>query len=368
MSAGSSGDTHLVCIKPFDWYEIGPNKDVYLCCPGWMPKSVGNALSLKPTAIWNSIEAADVRRSVVDGSFKYCSAEHCPHLLNQTFPVMRVTTQEKQMLERRVSIMSTPDNEPKHLNFSYDRSCNLACGSCRNELIMASRAERETFANLPYVTLSEFNSKKKELYITGSGDPFASRHFWEFLTSESLSNDERISLRLHTNGQLCTPDRWRRIAHLEHRISTLEISIDAASAVTYALNRSPGDWSLLNDNMAFLAKLRSQGRIHRLQLDFVVQNNNFSEMIDFIKLAKRWRADLIYFSALNNWGTYSTQDYLDRAVHRPNHRNHYRLVEVLKHPAMEDPLIYCGFTSLALSSTVSVRDDFESQLIATLEL
>jgi hypothetical protein len=365
MHSEDDDTKYLICSKPFNWYEVAWNKEAYLCCQGWLNKSAGNAMVQHAKEIWNSADAKKIRTSVIDGSFRYCNAEHCPHLINKTFPVQYVDKQAYNTLKNRIENIGTEENRPGWLNFSYDQSCNLSCPSCRKEIVIASKNEREQYADLAHETLAAFGENIKELYITGSGDPFASRHFWELLTSNELLKYPQLSMRIHTNGQLCTPKRWDMIRHIEEKISTLEISIDAASAETYALNRTPGHWNVLCENMDFVSALRKANRIKRLQLDFVVQDNNFHEMKKFVEYAKAWNADTVYFSALNNWGTFSAQEYLRRAVHRPNHKNHTNLVEVLKDPAIWNPIVYCGFVVMALAPAENTREVSRNQIEAT---
>ncbi|MES2823531.1 MAG: hypothetical protein V4732_08015 [Pseudomonadota bacterium] len=364
MELGAKNDMKLVCVKPFWWYELAWNKQAYLCCPGWLPKSIGNSIDADPLMLWNSAEAIKIRQSVIDGSFEYCSPEFCPHLSNKTYPVKYVENDEYVMLQKQATEPRINLPTPEWLNFSYDQSCNLACPSCRNEISMASKEDRVVYDDLSEVTLKSF-SDARHLYITGSGDPFASRHFWRLLVSDELLKYPDLSLRLHTNGQLCTPARWDRIRHIEHKISTLEISIDAASSQTYSLNRSPGSWEVLCENMDFIASLRNENRISELQLDFVVQNNNWHEMKEFVEVARKWKADTVYFSALSNWGTFSKREYLERAIHKPSHRNFKKLSNLLRDPIFEDPLVYCGFSEEVRKSS-SQLDPHE--LIETLNI
>ena len=81
------------------WAEIGhtgePSKspnvngDVYPCCPGWLKDDTnpagydfGNIYKDKWKDIWNGEKAQEFRKSILDGSFKYCNENLCPHLQN----------------------------------------------------------------------------------------------------------------------------------------------------------------------------------------------------------------------------------------------------------------------------------------------
>ena len=91
------------CAHGFDWAEVGHtgepydsrviNGDVYPCCPGWLKDNNGKSsqtgfkygnIYKNPNweDIWNGDEAQKFRKSILDGSFKYCREDVCPHLQN----------------------------------------------------------------------------------------------------------------------------------------------------------------------------------------------------------------------------------------------------------------------------------------------
>jgi len=114
-----------------------PKGDVYLCCPSWLDKVVGNIQLQTVEEVWNGRPAQELRRSILDGSFRYCDGGRCPFLQTLSGPVTRVDAVtdpdlreaiDKQMLELPYG--------PKEVNCSYDRSCNLSCPSCRKEHVI----------------------------------------------------------------------------------------------------------------------------------------------------------------------------------------------------------------------------------------
>lgn len=125
-------------------------------------------------------------------------------------------------------------------------------------------------------------------------------------------------------------------------ITGAEISIDAASPRSYALNRSPGRFDVLLRNFNFISGLRADKVLQWLRISMVVQENNFREMPDFIALGKRLQVDLIYFSQLVNWGTYTESEYLERAVHLPGHPRQAEFLNMLSVPILHDPIVDLG--------------------------
>ncbi len=172
------------------------------------------------------------------------------------------------------------------------------------------------------------------LYVTGSGDPFASPLFRKLLQTLDPNSYPNLRLRLHTNGLLLTPDLWRSMAKIHSLIDELEVSIDAATDATYRRLRRGGELALLRQRLAFLQSVRREGHIRRLVFSFVVQQENFAEMPEFVALGDRYGADRFYFSGLINWGTFSAKEYSDLAVHRPSHPRHSEFLSVLSHPSL----------------------------------
>jgi iron-sulfur cluster protein len=82
----------LFCSKPVAWFEISRSTEegqAFLCCPAWLEKPVGNLLRQSVSEVWNSPAAADVRRSILDGSFEYCNTARCPYLQTRSGPGSR---------------------------------------------------------------------------------------------------------------------------------------------------------------------------------------------------------------------------------------------------------------------------------------
>jgi MoaA/NifB/PqqE/SkfB family radical SAM enzyme len=89
-------------------------------------------------------------------------------------------------------------------------------------------------------------------------------------------------------------------------IKQFSISVDAGTEEIYRKVRCGGSWSVLLDNFEFLAGLKGQ---HGVNLNYAVQNNNFRDIGNFIKLCKKFN-----FSAslhqLDDWGTWNNRQVL----------------------------------------------------------
>jgi hypothetical protein len=131
------------------------------------------------------------------------------------------------------------------------------------------------------------------LYITGSGDPFGSPFFRKWLQTLRRSDAPRLEvIHLHTNAVLWTERMWEAMsAEIRASIKHADISIDAATPGTYAINRRGGKFETLLENLRFIATLRAFGPLEWLGINMVVQANNFAEMPDSVRLGRRFGVD-----------------------------------------------------------------------------
>jgi len=338
--------SYLFCSKPFDWLDVSlfPQRgSTYLCCPRWLPVSTGNLTKDSMQEVWNGDAAQSLRRSIHDGSFRHCTSA-CPFLESVSGPVQRRDDVTDPRLRQLIEKQSTEVQDgPTVVNAAFDRSCNLSCPTCRAEKRIETDSADAILALQDAVADRALQSARI-LYITGSGDAFGSPYFNRWIRNldvARLSNLEII--HLHTNALLWTPKMWRQIPDpVRERIRSCEISVDAASSQTYAVNRRGGSFATLLANADHIKALREQGALDYVKIHMVVQANNFAEMPAFVELGNRFAADRIYFSRVANWGTFSGEQFRSIAVHRRDHPEHARLLQVLADPRLEDARVDLG--------------------------
>ncbi|MEZ4586207.1 MAG: SPASM domain-containing protein [Gemmatimonadales bacterium] len=337
----------LFCSKPFTWFEISRGRvegEVFLCCPSWLDTPIGNLGTQSVDEVWNGSTAQEIRRSILDGGFEYCSATRCPYLQTVSGPVQpldAVTDPEmRAVIEGRLTVLP---NGPRQVNCSYDRSCNLSCPTCRTEIIVESRDKSRVF-DIERKLRAGGLADTRLLYITGSGDPFGSPFFRRWLQTMKLEEAPQLeTIHLHTNGLLWSPKMWHTIPEeVRALVHFADISIDAATPATYRTNRRGGSFEVLLENLSFVSGLRRDGPLRWLGINMVVQDNNVDEMAAFVELGRRFGVDTVYFHQLVNWGTFTDTDFKARAVHLPDHPRHGRLLELLRDPIVADPIVYLG--------------------------
>lgn len=308
------------CPKPFEWFELHPGGEVFLCCPAWLKTPAGNLLEDSAAAIWNSPLAVEVRKTILNGSYHRCNRQRCPYLSGgRSFP--DTLAAELQAAHRDGT--STLAYGPRTLNLCFDQSCNIACPSCRSEVQSSTGDARERATKLASKVLAELAPSTRELRLSGFGDPFASPVYRRLLQAVAPETFPLLKhLHLHSNGLLWDTSTWQSMSNLHPYLGSAEISIDAADAETYRLNRG-ADFERLLANLDFICNLST-----KLTLSCVVQANNFRQIPTFVELARSYNA-AAYFSPLLNWGTFSRQEFNRRAVHRPEHPEHPIFLSIL---------------------------------------
>jgi hypothetical protein len=340
-SSTGSGRRRRFCAQPFRHLEIAESGDAYLCCRGWLPVSVGNVWHQDVSSIWNGEKARAIRQSVLDDSFRHCEA--CPFLETVSGCVRYVDELEDPNERSILESGGTVGEGPVVANLAYDRTCNLSCPSCRTELVVARGRHLEMLKRMQRRLLDDKLLDRIEwLYLTGSGDPFASHLYRDLLRSIDPGRYPHLRVRLHTNGLLFTPETWSDLGAVRSKVHDVEVSVDAAYGSTYAINRRGGDFQTLLKNLDFIATLRRDGPIANLQLSFVVQANNWREMPAFVELGEQFSADRIFFSALRNWNTFFDHEFKLRAVHLPDHPEHSRFRASLTDERLSRPQVTLG--------------------------
>ena len=326
------------CRVPFERLETMWDGNVHFCCVSWLPARIGKIDSASAEHIWNSDAAKDIRRSILDGSYRYCSRLYCPEIANGTLPRNEnvKNTEHRRIIANRAD---TLPQGPTEVMLSHDRSCNLSCPSCRNDLIVAKRAEQDRLDSLADRVILPLLRKSRRVRITGSGDPFGSAHFRHIIKNINRKDFPDLLIDLHTNGQLFDEKSWNDLK-LSGLCNHAYISIDAAREETYAVVRRGGTLSRLLGNFEFISGLRRKGELSRVRLDFVVQKVNFREMPDIVDLAKTYEFDGVKFQMIRNWGTYDPDVFVDHFIGSPDHPDYPSFLDVLRDPRLQDSFTF----------------------------
>lgn len=332
------------CYSISKYFEIHENGDISLCCFSWLPKFFGNILTDSPKQILQNAERFKVLYDMDNGSFTECT-DHCPYINaflsgnHDTTSHIVPLTQLRHEKKRRSIIV----------NFSYDRSCNLQCPSCRPNLILFKTGQNQKLDTLHQSAIEFVNylieqGNEVVIKITGSGDAFASPTYWQYL--KNLTAKETLKLSLHTNGLLMTKDRILELQPIWKNIQQLNISIDAASSETYNIVRKNGSFEKLKENLNDLDQLLSTNEysFHWLT-NFTVQKSNYKEILNFLVWQLSYaNVKNVYFSLVEQWGHISDEEYIN--TYMLDEHELKELHEILQDPMFNDKRVMLGNLSM----------------------
>ena len=335
------------CGVPFDHLDIQSGGRLFLCCPTWLPTQVGNLSEMELVDGFNSGTAQEIRKSILDGSFRYCHKLVCPYIQQGTLP--KKTEIQDERHKRIVEEARVSGVDPIHLSLCYDESCNLSCPSCRTNLISLKKGpeyeERKSFQEkVISFAFGEPHDRTLFVTVTGSGDPFGSKLFRELLFSLDGSQYPNVRIDLHTNGVAFTAAVWNKLERIQRNIRNVVVSVDAGSEEQYRITRRGGNWRILMKNLELLGKKRQEGAFELLDLNLVVQRDNFRGIPDYIRIGKEVGADCCSLSLLNDWGTWTIEEFRARTVWSSDHPQFEEFLRVMADPIVGDTIVDLGNT------------------------
>ncbi len=331
------------CAKPFEFAALSPEGIGSMqCC--WLTQSMGQVNERVPLQqVWNSPAAQQVRASILDGSYRYCRKDLCPHMHNGDLPLRSTVTDPRlrRIIDHRLTHL---DEGPSVYQLNHDRSCNLACPSCRSELILETSgpAYDRMMKTLELSLTHQELLATREISITGSGDPFASKVYRDFLLNLDGALYPHLQINLFTNGVLFDEEMWGKLERIQRNIGHVRISMDGISEEVYRKTRLRGNLERVKANVKFLAGLRRQGFFKDLTLCFVVQALNFRDMIPFVAFARNFPLVAVHFQKIYNWGTYPAEHFHLQDVCDERSPDHHAFLELLRDPAFDLPGVDLG--------------------------
>lgn len=324
---------NYVCVYPFQNLQIHKDEN-WVCCPHWLPKSVSNSSTLVET--WNNDDIKDIRKTIMDGSYKHCSDKECPFLAQlinfggtNSGPIIPKNKISKSIANSYNMNTGELTIGPVNVQLNFDMTCNYKCPSCRTEMIVSDTSEQKVIRKKLDEMEESFSNSIETLYTSTVGDPFASVPIRTFLRNFNKSKYPKLkNIHLHTNGSLWNSTMWDSMPNIQKYVRSCEISIDAGTKETYETKtRLGGNWDVLIENLKFISKIKS---LIDIKLSFVVQANNYMEMKPFLDLVKsifgNRKTVSIFFMKMQDWNSFSKSEYQLQAIHLPNHPEHNHFI------------------------------------------
>jgi hypothetical protein len=319
------------CSRSLGYIEIYDRGEVWLCCPYSTTKPLGNALTDDVVALWDGEHARAVRAGIARGDFSLC--DQCSYLPAPCGPIQPVESDEVPAAPPRIY----------KLFIAFDRTCSMRCASCRNEVFRYQDGDDSHVRRLyDWLLDSGVLAHVDCLRMLSSGDPMTSELCQETLRKIPWSKYPLLKLHFQTNGIFFTPERYLAMTdETRSRLESVSVSIDAADRETYAKLRSSGNlrtWDTLQENLRFVSHLKRTGALQLSCHVMVVQKDNFRQMPTFVHQALALSADA-EFMQFNNWGTYTDEEFRERAIHLPGHPEHEEYLRTRSLPIFSDPRV-----------------------------
>jgi radical SAM protein with 4Fe4S-binding SPASM domain len=306
--------------------EIHTDGKVYPCCPAWINNyDFGNIFETDFESVWNSDKARQFRKSVLDRQYTHCNLAMCQgtSLFHNGESSDTFSGAEGAALKY-----------PEYVKFCHDKSCNIRCVTCRDEIIVNSPEKTQKLDGLIGTHLLPLLKDAKTVALNGEGELFASKHCRR-LVKEVADTYPHIKFAVCSNGILCDEKNCAELGILD-RMNSVQISVNATTKITYDKIMIGGDFDRVKRNVEWLSGLKKEGKIDFLRLVFVVSSMNYKEMRPFMEWALALDA-IVDFWEYRPWGNAMANDYAKYAVFDPAHREYRALAKILRNDVFKHP-------------------------------
>lgn len=324
--------TKKPCLRPFLQVHITDNGSVFPCCSCYMDGPPwGNIFKQSFDEIWNGKIACRMRRQMLRGDFSSCNLDFCNMYDNCGGTVNR------KLNKKELSELKKKMPYPKRVTLDYDKECNAKCITCRKDFFQhdnESLTKMNKWADRVIVPICK---NAEILYTSGSGDPLASRHS-RYLIKQIVKKNPAVKIKFHTNGILASQKIFEEL-NLLPCVLEVNISLHAASKKVYDKIVLGGNWEAVMSNLRWLSKLKAAGKLEYLKLSFTLSALNFHELPAFLKLTEKLQAWPTVWE-YRNWGVQNEAEAKDLNVLDPCHRQHRKLLKVMRSAKVQKYLRY----------------------------
>lgn len=300
------------CDKPFkNIYVANSNGECYFC--QWMIRGdacLGSLLQADLAQIYHSEKAIDIRQTIQNQSFAYCSAQYCPYLSKNSLP---------EIDETHIKAIISEAALPTQFELGYDWICNQRCEICRDTEFIPPNGYRDRLHMFKEKLLPAVNAGEG-LVTSLHGDPFFSGDMLELLHELHPQNSD-FKLVIETNGVYCDADHWKEIEHLCNAVEIVVVlSFNSLSEEVYPYVSCNGNFDKLIENLSFIKKLRSINAINELIAKVVVQDRNFRELPNFVnKCFEQYGFDKVLLKPVFQRNILKADAFWFKDVLNPNH-------------------------------------------------
>jgi len=326
------------CILPFTLLRVDHEGVAPCCWLDWREKPVGIGRRILKK-IWFGKAFQNIRYTIKDDSYNFCNTDECTNLpITCEFFKSRnyLIKNDLEILDYIEGRKTVWERLPDRIDFAFDAECNLRCKSCSIDSLQ--KYSKDIKKKILF-EIEEIGGNIKTIYIAAMGDPFATSSYRNWLINFPANKFPKLEkVIFQTNAIFWKKDLWMKIEKSigQYCIDAF-ISIDGGTAATYEKNRYGSSFITLMENMDYISLLRKEKRISRLNIDCIIQKNNFTEIPLLIKIAREFCADEITFTKISNWGTYSEKAFKEINISDPDNYAYKRLSSIIEKAKKEIP-------------------------------
>ncbi|MBC7540655.1 MAG: radical SAM protein [Bacteriovorax sp.] len=331
-----------LCPFPFNRLEISNQNDFIPCCYDWV--KYDSLPTNTNSQVWNSEQAQLIRRSMHDGSMKYCDQSKCNAItfsflqlvffsffakFSKKFPYHTLSFKVLLSILLKKEVLT---EKPSHLNYSSDLSCNLKCPSCRSNYI----------SNDPKINLEKNTGLFKDIALEAEtilfsgGEFFFSKRNLNILQSIKQSEYPNLkTITVMTNGLLFNKKLWDGLGEGKLFIKRILVSIDAGNESHYRITRG-GNFKHLLENLEFIKTLKESNELDFFSIQFVPRKDNYESMEEFVLLGEKLNVDRVLFQTFCQWSE-SSLEFVEQAIHLKTHPNYHdfeKIAQKVKHKSI----------------------------------
>ena len=256
-----------ICSKPFEEFEIDVDGNCYCCCRWWNNSySLGNIFTDTIDEIWNGKAAQELRKTILDGTFRHCNINDCLMSYNP---------------ELKHTVIA---DYPTEISLCYDYTCTAKCVFCNDEIKKMSNLESQKWDDLIDKKLIPLLQNAKYVRLSMSGELFVSEHSMK-LIKQIAQTYPNIKFEIVTNGIYASKENIEKL-EIENKIESIKISLPSMKEKTYNQLVKNGNLKKVLENLKYISKLKSERKINCFFLNFVINSLNYSEIIEYIQKAE----------------------------------------------------------------------------------
>ncbi|HWC99681.1 MAG TPA: radical SAM protein [Candidatus Sulfopaludibacter sp.] len=197
-----------------------------------------------------------------------------------------------ELAHGKATVVSTP---PK-LQFARNNVCNFKCVYCSDHRpgnqIPRNHLEGEVWQNLVKLI-----PQSEQLAFHGISEFFVDTEFFDILGRSAAAG---ATLRLNTNGSVCTPRHLDALANYPGYLN-INFSLDAATPETFLRIRGQDFWKIVQKIKSYMDRFESRRSESWITLSFVINRSNVKEMLPFLFLAKALKVDGVTFYRMHEY-------------------------------------------------------------------